>query len=535
MKHVSGKAVQGQRAEVLPPYKIIFNWDGAPLGYSEYPQSQEQFLEKVYAPIEDTQVGALFWCVGVHEAEWPSNTMEMVGDSVNRVYDSVRAMRHAENIRGMFERGENPYTAMIERGRGINVDVYASIRMNDNHFNAILPADMAKTTKSGLTQLRKDHPEWCLSSDQAPEQRGIGSWNFAIPAVREHRLQHISEACHVADWAGAELDWQRHAFHLPTDDAHRLRYTLTDLQRAVRQMTDEIARQRGRPFYLAVRVATTMEACRRIGYDLQAWVSEGLCDIIIPAGNSGTDPGDEIEEFKLLTKGTGIQIYGGLDSVGRQSARRIISPKRWEDAWVRATANGYWDRGVDGIYVFNWHANDRTKRNQLTTIGSPETLKRTNKVYAAIHRGPPTTENPSQGAVNDRIYGETAVCLYQGLMVGGPTFHVSVHDDVVKEAESGNLVRVELQIELEHFSTEDEVEVMLDGKRLPSPKIRDAAAEDLGDPSDVSENSWLVWQLRPDEVDLGVHEIKVCLIKRDARLRTPLVVGHVEIYVTYKS
>ena len=49
MKHVSGKAVQGQRVEVLPPYKIIFNWDGAPLGYSEYPQSQEQFLEKVYA------------------------------------------------------------------------------------------------------------------------------------------------------------------------------------------------------------------------------------------------------------------------------------------------------------------------------------------------------------------------------------------------------------------------------------------------------------------------------------------------------
>jgi hypothetical protein len=162
-------------------------------------------------------------------------------------------------------------------------------------------------------------------------------------------------------------------------------------------------------------------------------------------------------------------------------------------------------------------------------------LKRTNKVYAAIHRGPPTTENPSQGAVNDRIYGETAVCLYEGLTVEGPTFHVSVHDDVVKEAESGNLVRVELQIELEHFSTGDEVVVTLDERQLRGPEIRDAAAEEISDPSDVSENSWLVWQLRPDEVDLGVHEIKVCLIKRDARLRTPIIVGHVEIYVTYKS
>ena len=533
INHTSRKTDRGQRSQVPPPYKIIYNWDGAPLDYSEYPQSQEQFLDKVYAPIEDTQVGALFWCVGVHEAEWPSDTMEMVGDSVNRVYNSVRAMRHAENIRAMFERGENPYAAMIERGRKIGVDVYASIRMNDNHFYAILPEDMAQTTKLGLTQLRKDHPEWCLSADQVPEQRGIGSWNFAIPEVREHRLQHISEVCRVTDWAGLELDWQRHAFHLPTDDAYRLRYTLTDLQRAVRQMTDEIAQQRGRPYYLAVRVAATMEACRRIGYDLEAWVSEGLCDIIIPAGNSGTDPGAEIEKFKSLTEGTAIQIYGGLDSLGRQSAYRLISRTNWEDAWVRATANGYWEQGTDGIYVFNWHANNRTKRNQLTTIGSPQTLKRTNKVYTAIHRGPPVTEIPNPGAVNDRIYGETAVCLFQGLTVGGPTFHVSVHDEVLEEAETGNLAKVELQIELEHFSTADEVEVMLDGKRLPPPSIRDAAAEDLTNPSDASENSWLVWQLQPDQADLGRHEIEVSLMKRDASISTPLVVGHVEIYVTY--
>jgi len=97
-----------------PAYKIIFNWDGAPLDYSEHPQSSEQFLEKIYAPIQETQVDALFWRIGVHEAKWPSESMEMVGDSVNRLYDSVRGRRHAENIRAMFDRGENPYDAMME-------------------------------------------------------------------------------------------------------------------------------------------------------------------------------------------------------------------------------------------------------------------------------------------------------------------------------------------------------------------------------------------------------------------------------------
>ena len=44
-----------------PRYGIIYNWDGNPHGYSEFPQSMEQFLEKVYGPLEDTQVGARSW------------------------------------------------------------------------------------------------------------------------------------------------------------------------------------------------------------------------------------------------------------------------------------------------------------------------------------------------------------------------------------------------------------------------------------------------------------------------------------------
>ena len=47
-----------------PDYGIIYNWDGAPHGYSAYPQSIEQFLDKVYAPIADTQVGPL--CLQSH-------------------------------------------------------------------------------------------------------------------------------------------------------------------------------------------------------------------------------------------------------------------------------------------------------------------------------------------------------------------------------------------------------------------------------------------------------------------------------------
>ena len=70
-KAASG-SFQGSPKDRPPAYPVIYNWDGAPHDYSEYPQSVEQFVEKAYAPMKDTQVGAHFWCTGEHEAKWPS-------------------------------------------------------------------------------------------------------------------------------------------------------------------------------------------------------------------------------------------------------------------------------------------------------------------------------------------------------------------------------------------------------------------------------------------------------------------------------
>ena len=227
-----------------PNYGIMYNWDGAPHGYSEYPQSLAQFLDKVYAPLADTQVGALCWCVGVHEVPWPSQQLDVVGASTERRYDSVQTMRHTENIRAFFERGDDLYGALVQRGRELGMAVLPSLRMNDNHFWDLRPGDLGGLQRSELTPLRQQHPEWLLGEEQAPGWAST-SWNMAIPQVRTYVLQRVVEACRLADWDGVELDWQRHAFHLPADDAYRLRYVLTDLMRAIRAQTDQIAQEAG--------------------------------------------------------------------------------------------------------------------------------------------------------------------------------------------------------------------------------------------------------------------------------------------------
>jgi len=545
----------------VPDYQIIYNWDGAPHNMSGFPQSIEQFLEKTYAPMKDTQVGAHFWCIGEHEAKWPSKTMEMAGDSQSRVYDSVRIMQHNEGVRAMFERQENPYQALVKRGHELGMHVYASIRMNDNHFGGLQVEDMANANLDGLTSLRKEHPEWCLGSQQTPKWFAT-SWNFSIPEVREHRLQHITEVCGLADWDGIELDWQRHGFHLPSNDAYRLRYTLTDLQRAVRRLTNRLGRERGNPLYLAVRVATTLQACHNVGYDLPTWVKEELCDIMIAGGGAGTDYGVEVESFVNLLKGSKIRFYPGFDNLfdSGNSAREnggfwgphegLTPKKEWHQALVRATAKGYWDRGADGMYVFNWYANENSRQDLLTTIGSSQTLDQTDKVYAALHRyigGFPFSEykvnsnDPSNEAAwvgadsNDRLYGETPVALYPTLTEEGPHFHIGIYDESVREARTGNLKSAELHVELKHYSDADRVEVKLDGKLLKNSQIRNVAAEDPNWPSDVAENSWFVWSLTPDQAAHGMHLVKVRLLKRDPRVRPPLVVQSVEVHISYQG
>ncbi len=200
-----------------PSYGIIYNWDGAPHGYSEVPQSVGAFLEKTYAPLEDTQVGALFWCIGERAKCWPTKDLETVDAVHGRRYERAGSYVATENVRQMLERGKDPQKALIQRGRELGVHVYASVRMNDNHFRGAQVEDLPTMHHTELTRLRIEHPEWVLG-DKTLEWFAL-SWNMSVPEVREHRFAFIKELCTRYDWDGVELDWQRHAFHLPAADA----------------------------------------------------------------------------------------------------------------------------------------------------------------------------------------------------------------------------------------------------------------------------------------------------------------------------
>ena len=166
-----------------PPYGTIYNWDGNPFRYKEFPEQLDDLLKKVFAPIEDTPVGALFWCVGEHEAEWPSEKIPMAGESVGRVYETVWGMRHAESLRAMFERGEDPYDAIVRRGRDLGLGVWASVRMNDNHFWSISPTDGEVP--------HKGNPLYWMTSVRQPLSLSEMPGTVASGLTRDLSLIHI--------------------------------------------------------------------------------------------------------------------------------------------------------------------------------------------------------------------------------------------------------------------------------------------------------------------------------------------------------
>ncbi len=513
----------------LPNYGIIYNWDGAPHGYSEAPQSMEAFLEKVYAPLRDTQVGALFWCVGEHTARWPSERLELLGDVHGRRYENVQSYVFAENVRRMLERGEDPQKALIERGHALGLHVYASVRMNDNHFDGAHIRDLASLHHTEMTRMRRDHPDWLLG-DRTSEWFAL-SWNMAVPEVREHRLAHIEEVCRRYDWDGVELDWQRHAFHFPTDEGYRLRYLLTDLQRAVRGLTRKLSRERGRPFHLAARVAGSPEMCRRIGYDLPAWVEEGLVDCLIPAGGAATDPSLDVDHFVALCRPAGIAVYPGFDSGLPGPCSGPEDPAVKADMRTRAIAGRYHQAGADGVYVFNWHANRDSRRGLLRQIGSADTLRRTDRIFAATHRFL-QREGPWRGAYDqDRIWGEVPVALKRTLTGDGPTILLELTPDLAAEPPA----RITLRVRLDQWVRGDRVRVWWDGVEKDAPEIRYCTRDDPQRLSGVAAAAWLLWKLEPAEIAGGLHRLRVALAERHPQVAADVVLTDAELVVTYAA
>ena len=512
---------QGENS--VPRYRVIMNWDGDDvLSQAEVPMSREKLVEVLYEGLEGSAVDCAFWNGSAGStAFYPSEVLEFKGEADQGRCEGVMQWRSIANARAMIERGEDPNESAIAGAREKGLDIFYSCRMNDQHQD---PTDMP--------QLKREHPELLLG-DSVPSWFST-SWDYSHARVREHRLEMVRELANNYDFDGIELDWQRHAHHLPAHQAFRRRYVLTDFMRLARQIVHQAGERRGRPMWLAARVAASREACLHVGYDVEQWVEEGLVDYLIPSACAEMDSSLDGSWWVDLCREHPIQVYPSLGGFFYNETHGSGDQETHFQNAVRAVAARLLAEGVDGLYTFNWYTQQRLRRTLLAQIGSAAALQRATKTYVGTVRVHRAAGSGFAGIDDqDRIYGEVPVELHATATEIGPTICWRVVDDAPAAAAEGQLAGITLRLHLENWSNQDVLVVQYDGRVLEERVVRFPQSLDENTTGEVGDVAWIEYALAPAAGASGNHIVQVSLRRRNPDLSGPLVLLDVDLEIIY--
>jgi hypothetical protein len=454
--------------------RLIFNCDGFGV-FKDAHGDLYRWIHNVFTGLEDSDVEALLWCDGAggNTAYFDSQVLELTGQRIGQV---------SPFLRRLIDEGNDPPKVIVRQAKKRRLDIFYSFRLNDTHDD-FMPEE--------YPTFKEQHPEWLIGEGH---DYGVKTaLNFSVPEVRQLKLAVVEEVFRKYDFDGLEIDFLRSPPYFIPGEEPQNAPVLTQFVRDVRQHLNKRAAERGRPVELAARVDENLEACRLDGFDVEAWVREGLVDILI-LGSGAIDIA--IEEFKELVRGTGVLIYPCLYG---WPSRYVPIPAEL----ARGLAANYWHQGADGIYTFNWFPHEANKRYQvdlLSEIGDPQKLAGKPLMFAA-DRGRPQREYP---------HNWMRAVLPLTLAAGQETsVSVTVGLDLAKP----RLPRVlGLRIECEGLSHADALKVRINRHPLPEA---------------MHSGSWLTIPLAINEVVLGKNQVDLELTSGE------ITVTAVEIHVGY--
>ncbi len=259
----------------------------------------------------------------------------------SKMYDRMREMQTGGIDKDVF-------TIWLKQCREAGVSPWISVRMNDVHGADDDDGYM-------MCDLWKQHHEFWLNTYYGK------NWNarqldYAHPEVRKLYMDVIAELLDRYDCDGIELDWMRFCqvfrYGHEIDDAP----ILTEFIREVRRRCDEKAAAVGHKVGVAVRVPPDPRDAYGRGFDVEAWLDEGLVDIVTPTVFFCSNWDDVPVHIWRKIIGNRALLTPCVEA-GNQP-----SPPYWPQAFGApfdyALANLYYARGADGIYTFNHFGNN---------------------------------------------------------------------------------------------------------------------------------------------------------------------------------
>lgn len=287
------------------------------------------------------------------------------------------AMPHSSKIEKWyraFGTGLDPHRAFIRRCRELGKEILISFRMNEGH--GLHTVYLGGNLFAGISSFWTKHPEYRIGGDP---DRGWQPYflNYACQEVRDHYLVQLAELMERFEVDGLELDFVRFPVFFPDSlDRNQACDIMTSFVRQVHGMLNNASCQAKRVF--AARVPSSLPDCRVVGLDPIRWHQEGLIDFLTVSPQHNVDCDFPIETFKQAMPG--LPIYGCIDAMGGTWPRVLTA------SMIRAAASAIWDRGGNGIYLFNYWlgsacGSQEYKLPLLREIGDPALLKGKSKHY----------------------------------------------------------------------------------------------------------------------------------------------------------
>ena len=242
-----------------------------------------------------------------------------------------------------------------------------SLRMNDSHFMTD-PYNYPLTGKFWI-----DNGERLkIGKSPLPFSKDYGNlFDYTHKEVRDFRYAVFEEAIllHQDIIDGFELDFNRVQVFFPREKNEEGMKLMTALLRKMRNRLNLLAKQKGRPMHLFVRVPPSTAACNLAGLDIQTWIKEGLVDLVTPSQLMTLAHDMPIQDMIDLGKQHGVQVYPSL--FPRTSFRKAMLPaadgygmdlpygRIANLAELLGAAANYRVMGAKGFYLFNFKGGDR--------------------------------------------------------------------------------------------------------------------------------------------------------------------------------
>ena len=342
---------------------IIYNNDGNDVykPYDNYPGAfdtsnldgstinTENFLKTRSYGLEDTQVSTVFYCTGVFN----SYTHTSTGITDVRVRDWSNRLKEFT--------GKDSLETMVDYIHSLDKDIFWSMRMNDTH-DATYDEDELdpwKQKNMDLLMYKKNDAAFMVA--------GQDKWtavDYTLKPVRQVVYDILKDTLTRYNIDGLELDLTRvplffkevsQGIDVYPENVERM----NNLVRAIRDLTEKVSIERGKPILLAINVPNSLDYCKATGLDIKAWLDEGLIDIASIGDVYGMWQTweDSIKEYD----GYDIPVYAVIDELAFENKELRNEAKEAAIAYAA---------GADGIYLYNYF---NVNNNIFDILGSPET------------------------------------------------------------------------------------------------------------------------------------------------------------------